>query len=258
MVAAWRRGGAVDNIVVPTLLSISAFPAFFTSLVAVYVLGLKLGWFPLGHAYSTDLEPGFNYTFLESAFRHAQLPILIIMLAFAGGWVLNMRTVMINTIEEDYVSMALAKGLSDRRVMTALRRPERDPAAAERLRRAVRDRGRRPHLHRVRLQLPRRRPDARAGGARQRLPADAGAAAGLRGLRDRRELHHGPAQPRPRPARASELTMSQMQPVAADEGLPRRDRPARRCRCRRERGAGGSGCRSGCGSCSRTRSRASA
>ncbi len=110
MVAAWRRGGAVDNIVVPTLLSISAFPAFFTSLVAVYVLGLKLGWFPLGHAYSTDLVPGFNYTFLESAFRHAQLPILIIMLAFAGGWVLNMRTVMINTIEEDYVAMALAKG----------------------------------------------------------------------------------------------------------------------------------------------------
>jgi peptide/nickel transport system permease protein len=118
MVAAWRRGGAVDNFVVPTLLSISAFPAFFTALVAVYVLGLKLGWFPLGHAYSTDLVPGFNYTFLESAFRHAQLPILIIVLAFAGGWVLNMRTVMINTIEEDYVAMAHAKGLSDRRVMT--------------------------------------------------------------------------------------------------------------------------------------------
>src|SRR4051812_29675373 len=30
MVAAWRRGGAVDNLVVPTVLSISAFPAFFT------------------------------------------------------------------------------------------------------------------------------------------------------------------------------------------------------------------------------------
>ncbi len=180
MVAAWRRGGAVDNIVVPTMLSISAFPAFFTSLVAVYVLGLKLGWFPLGHAYATDLQPGFNYTFLESAFRHAQLPILIIMLAFAGGWVLNMRTVMINTIEEDYVSMALAKGVSDRRAMTALCGPERDPAAAERLRRPVRDGGRRPRLHRVRLQLPGRGTDARAGRPRQRLPADAGAAARVR------------------------------------------------------------------------------
>jgi peptide/nickel transport system permease protein len=118
MLAAWRRGGPVDNIVVPTLLSLSAFPAFFTSLVAVYFFGLKLGWFPLQHAYDTELEPGLNYAFLSSAFRHAQLPILIIMVAYAGGWVLNMRTVMINTIEEDYVAMAQAKGLSDRRVMT--------------------------------------------------------------------------------------------------------------------------------------------
>jgi peptide/nickel transport system permease protein len=118
MVAAWRRGGTIDNVVVPTMLALGAFPAFFTSLVAVYFFGLKLGWFPLQHAYDTELTPGFNYTFLESAFRHAQLPIIVITLAFAGGWVLNMRTVMINTIEEDYVAMAEAKGIPDRRVMT--------------------------------------------------------------------------------------------------------------------------------------------
>ena len=50
--------------------------------------------------------------------RHAELPMIVIVLAFTGGWVLNMRTVMINTIGEDYVTMAHAKGLSDRRVMT--------------------------------------------------------------------------------------------------------------------------------------------
>jgi peptide/nickel transport system permease protein len=44
--------------------------------------------------------------------------MLIVIVAYAGGWVLNMRTVMINTISEDYVSMAQAKGLKDRRVMT--------------------------------------------------------------------------------------------------------------------------------------------
>jgi peptide/nickel transport system permease protein len=118
MIAAWRRGGVVDNLVVPTLMSLGAFPAFFTSLVAVYFLGLKLGWFPIQHAYDTNLTPGLNWPFLESAFRHAQLPILIIMLVYAGGWVLNMRTVMINTIGEDYVTMAQTKGLRDRRVMT--------------------------------------------------------------------------------------------------------------------------------------------
>ena len=118
MIAAWRRGGAVDTFVVPSLMALSAFPAFFTALLGVYFLGLKLHWFPIQHAYDSGLVPGFNWTFLSSALRHSELPILVIVAAFTGGWVLNMRTVMINTISEDYVSMAQAKGLRDRRVMT--------------------------------------------------------------------------------------------------------------------------------------------
>src|SRR5438477_8556299 len=118
MLAAWRRGGAVDNVVVPAFMAIAAFPAFFTALLGVYFLGLKLNWFPIQHAYDTGLTPGLNWTFLSSALRHSELPILVVVAAYAGGWVLNMRTVMINTIGEDYVSMAHAKGLRDRRVMT--------------------------------------------------------------------------------------------------------------------------------------------
>jgi peptide/nickel transport system permease protein len=105
-------------VLTPTLMSLGAFPAFFTSLLAVYFLGLKFGWFPIQHAYDLGTEPGFNYPFLSSAFRHAQLPILVIVLVYTGGWLLSMRNVMINTVEEDYVGMAHAKGLRDRRVMT--------------------------------------------------------------------------------------------------------------------------------------------
>ena len=118
MVAAWRRGHFVDSVIVPGFMVLAAFPAFFTSLLGLYIFGLKLHWFPIQHAYDSGLSPGLNWTFLSSAFRHAQLPMLVIIGAFAGGWVLNMRTVMINTISEDYVTLAQAKGLRDRRVMT--------------------------------------------------------------------------------------------------------------------------------------------
>jgi peptide/nickel transport system permease protein len=118
MVAAWRRGRFVDTVIVPAFMVMSALPAFFIALLGLYFFGLKLGWFPLQHAYDTSLTPGFNWTFLSSAFRHAELPILVVLAAYTGGWVLNMRTVMINTISEDYVAMAHAKGLRDRRVMT--------------------------------------------------------------------------------------------------------------------------------------------
>ena len=118
MVAAWRRGRFVDSVIVPTFMAVGAFPAFFTALLGLYFLGLQLHWFPIQHAYQNGLEPGFNWTFLSSVARHAELPILVVVAAYAGGWVLNMRTVMINTIGEDYVAMAHAKGLRDRRVMT--------------------------------------------------------------------------------------------------------------------------------------------
>ena len=99
-------------------MALSAIPAFFTALLLVYFMGLKLGWFPIQHAYDSGIIPGWNWTFFSSAVRHAELPVIVILLAFTGGWVLNMRTVMINTISEDYVAMAHAKGLPDRRVMT--------------------------------------------------------------------------------------------------------------------------------------------
>ncbi|HEV8104212.1 MAG TPA: ABC transporter permease [Gaiellaceae bacterium] len=118
MIAAWRRGGGFDTFVVPSLMALGAFPAFFTALLGVYFLGLKLQWFPIQHAYDSGLVPGLNWAFLSSAVRHAELPLLIIIAAFTGGWVLNMRAVMITTISEDYVAMARAKGLRDRRVMT--------------------------------------------------------------------------------------------------------------------------------------------
>jgi peptide/nickel transport system permease protein len=118
MVAAWRRGGLFDSVLVPTFMALGAFPAFFTALLGLYFFGLKWHWFPIQHAYDNGLTPAFSWEFLSSALRHAELPILVVVLAYAGGWVLNMRTVMINTIGEDYVTMAHAKGLRDRRVMT--------------------------------------------------------------------------------------------------------------------------------------------
>jgi peptide/nickel transport system permease protein len=118
MFAAWRRGGFTDNVLTPVMMALQSFPAFFLSLVSVYFLGLKLGWFPIQHAYSNDAEIGLNWRFLTDAFRHAELPILVIIAISAGGWLLGMRNVMINTVAEDYVAFAHAKGLHDRRVMT--------------------------------------------------------------------------------------------------------------------------------------------
>src|SRR6266540_2872691 len=41
MVAAWRRGGVVDSVLVPTFMVLGAFTAFFTALLGLYFFGLK-------------------------------------------------------------------------------------------------------------------------------------------------------------------------------------------------------------------------
>jgi peptide/nickel transport system permease protein len=115
--AAWWRRGWVDNILPPALIFLGAFPYFWLAMVALYVLGFTLGWFPLGHAYGDDLTPGFSWTFLSDVVRHSALPIGTVVLATLGGWLLSMRNTMIAVLGSDYVNLAWAKGIAPHRVI---------------------------------------------------------------------------------------------------------------------------------------------
>lgn len=117
IVAAWRRGGAVDSVVTPITMFTYSFPPFFIAMLVLYFVGVTAGWFPLNHAYGDNVQISWNLSFIKSAADHAALPVLAFLLYSIGGWLLGMRNVMINTLSEDYVAMAEAKGLSDRRVM---------------------------------------------------------------------------------------------------------------------------------------------
>jgi peptide/nickel transport system permease protein len=114
---AWKRGGSLDSIIPPFFSFIGAFPYFFLAILALYFLGFKTGWFPLRHAYSDELSPSWSIEFVLSVFKHLILPAGTIVLVSIGGWILAMRNTMIGTIAEDYVMMAEAKGLSERRIM---------------------------------------------------------------------------------------------------------------------------------------------
>lgn len=116
-IAAWRRGSWFDNVASPLLTFLSAIPYFWFALIALYVLGFMLKWFPLTGAYSIDTAPGVNGPFLLSAAYHAVLPAATIVISSMAGWMLGMRNAMLSTLAEDYVLMAQAKGLAERRVM---------------------------------------------------------------------------------------------------------------------------------------------
>jgi peptide/nickel transport system permease protein len=114
---AWKRGSFIDGVFPPLLTFFSAIPYFWLALVALYILAYTLNWFPLNGGYSTSTTIGWNMDFLLSALNHALLPAFTIVLASIAGWMLGMRNAMITTLTEDYVLLAEAKGLSERRVM---------------------------------------------------------------------------------------------------------------------------------------------
>jgi peptide/nickel transport system permease protein len=114
--SAWWRHGWIDNTVPATLAFLGAFPYFWLAMLALHVLGFKLGLFPLGHAYGNDLTPGFSFIFLTDVLRHAALPVGTLVLATMGGWLLPMRNTMITVLGSEYVTLARAKGIGRARV----------------------------------------------------------------------------------------------------------------------------------------------
>jgi peptide/nickel transport system permease protein len=114
--SAWWRRGWLDTVLPSTLVFVGAFPYFWLAMVALYVLGFTLGWFPLGHAYGDDLTPGFTFEFFADVVRHSVLPVGTVVLATLGGWLLAMRNNMISVLGSDYVNLARAKGLRPARV----------------------------------------------------------------------------------------------------------------------------------------------
>jgi peptide/nickel transport system permease protein len=118
ILAAWRRGGALDSYVPPFLIFIGSFPYFWLAMGLLYVFGVTLGWFPVRHAYGVGTTPEFSLAFIGDVAYHLVLPATSIVLVSIGGWMLGMRNTMIATNAEDYIVMAEAKGLPANRVRT--------------------------------------------------------------------------------------------------------------------------------------------
>ncbi|MCL2393146.1 MAG: ABC transporter permease [Acidimicrobiaceae bacterium] len=113
---AWRRGGRLDALL-PISTFLSAVPYFWLGLILVTVFGVSLHWLPFFQGYGQGVTLGLNWAFIGSAIAHGVLPAITIILSSIAGWMVGMRNMMVTTLSEDYVMVAQAKGLSDRRVM---------------------------------------------------------------------------------------------------------------------------------------------
>ncbi len=112
----WRRGTWADSLL-PISTFFSSVPYFWLALIAISFFSVTLGWFPASGSYNRSMVPEWSWEFVGSVIYHGTLPALTIVVASVAGWILGMRNMMVTVSSEDYVTVAQAKGLSERAVM---------------------------------------------------------------------------------------------------------------------------------------------
>ncbi len=113
--AGWWRGSWVDGLL-PLTTFLSSIPYFWLGLVAIAVLTGPDSFFPSSGGYSPGLVPGLDPGFLGNALHHSLLPAATILVTSMSHWIMGMRNMMVTVAAEDYITVAHAKGLPERRV----------------------------------------------------------------------------------------------------------------------------------------------
>jgi len=115
--AGWRRGGTVDRVGNGASLILYSMPYFVIGMPLIIIFAAELGWFPT----SGMLDPGAHYASpidqLMDFASHLVLPLATVTLGLIGGYSILMRSAIIETRTEDYVTTARAKGLTERHVV---------------------------------------------------------------------------------------------------------------------------------------------
>lgn len=116
LLAWYRRSRLLAGLMNVMAVVSQAIPDFLIGLLLLVFLGVRLRWFPLRGAYDIGVTPGLNLPFVLSVLHHALLPALAYTLSTVGGWMLAMRASATQVLNEDYLLVAQAKGLKQKRI----------------------------------------------------------------------------------------------------------------------------------------------
>jgi len=114
VIAAWRRGTKTEGLSVSTALAFYAMPTQWLALMLIIIFA---GIFPTGGMTNEFLlNPPF-WTHVKDLASHMFLPALTLGLTLYGEYTLIVRSAMLETLGEDYILTARAKGLKPKTIV---------------------------------------------------------------------------------------------------------------------------------------------
>ena len=115
--SGWRRGGPIDFVGNGVSLILYSTPYFLLGMILLLIFATNLGWFPTfgmltaGATYASPVDR------LVDFLSHLALPLATVALGLIGQYAIVMRSSIIETSSDDYVTTARGMGLKDGRVL---------------------------------------------------------------------------------------------------------------------------------------------
>lgn len=110
LASAYKEGQRFDRIASTVLFTTVSFPGFALALIFSLIFAVKLGWVdPIGY-----VSPSENF---GEHIKLMILPVMSLAIGLSSGYTRLLRTDVIATLKDDYVTMAASKGISNRRVL---------------------------------------------------------------------------------------------------------------------------------------------
>lgn len=111
VISALRRGTIFDRAAMGVALAGVSLPIFFTGLLALSIFSYQLGWFPGGGSYTPITENPAKWAY------DLILPWITLAFLYSAAYARLTRAGMLETMNEDYIRTARAKGLTERTVV---------------------------------------------------------------------------------------------------------------------------------------------
>ena len=117
--SGWRRGSPIDYIGNGLSLVLYAMPYFIIGMILLMVFATALGWLPTSGMFQIGASYGSWTDQLLDFLGHLALPLTTVALGLIGQYSILMRSSVIDTLAEDYITTARAKGLTEDRILRA-------------------------------------------------------------------------------------------------------------------------------------------
>ncbi|HET7472630.1 MAG TPA: ABC transporter permease [Candidatus Limnocylindrales bacterium] len=115
--SGWRRGGLIDYVGNGVSLVLYSAPYFILGMAFLLIFATTLRWFPtFGMLTAGATYPGLWERFVDFL-AHLTLPLVTVAIGLVGQYAIVMRSSIVETLAEDYVTTARGMGLRDGRIL---------------------------------------------------------------------------------------------------------------------------------------------